>query len=425
MIEYGFREASTDAPLETLPRNRREVLAAAFAISAGAWSLDTGGILRPVAAHALGLVLAAAGGPGGLCLILFAAVSCALLTAGAVYELDAVGKGIEQRAAADPMRLPEAWGAALQGTDFAPLAASITGDELAIPPLALLRVLREEVWRMLVKRLVTSQTVTVLLGAAVLGFGADVLPIPVASPAQVLRMDAVAAGLFLALGVTGWLLLDRAIDRFGATMTRLRAAWEATIAQSSSAVPRRTEPSVAALVAQIESLSTAVDRLTALVGDSAKRQTEWIEELSRLMSVGVEAFARVRDRVEALPAEGEPAVARGLAQLAAAVEQLSQPVVEQMKLLDASDRWHVAMLQRQEELVASLAQRWSELVGTLQARAGLANIAAAAHGDADTRLLAPTTRESAGAPELEDELRELLDEMSDYEEPVRDPRLRS
>ncbi len=408
-------------------------LATALAGTSVAWRVDMLG-QPPWAVRGVATALAATGGPGGLCLLLYALLSCTLVAASALYGLGALGAALQAKMDADPRRLPEAWRAVLQATDFAPLAGSITGDELAIAPLALLRVLRAEIWRVFIKRLVGSQTVTVALAAAALAFGPDLVPNLTLAPALVLRIDALAAGAVLVGGVAASLLLDRAIERFAASVTRLSAAWERALTPALAATPASAAPAPAsasprpaehALVlsgAQIAQLTASVDRLATLVAEASGQQSELLAETARLMTGGIEALARVLDRAEALPAGDAAAAGAPMAQLAAAVEQLVQPVMEQMKLLGASDRRLISMLRRQEEVVGALGLRWSELVTSLQTMsANLASAALAARSDPDPRLLAPLGREATPATGLEDELQELLDEMSEYDQPGEDP----
>ncbi|HUK59547.1 MAG TPA: hypothetical protein VLV50_09995 [Stellaceae bacterium] len=407
-------------------------LLAALAGTSVAWRVD---VLSqpPWLAPTLSTMLAATGGPGGFCLLLYALISCTILAASALYALRALASSLEERTRSNPKRLPEAWRAALEKSDFAPLAGPITGDELAIAPLALLRVLRAEIWRVFIKRLVASQTVTVALAAAALAFGPDLVPGVTLAPALVLRIDALAAGVVLAGGVAASLLLDRAIERFAAAITRLSAAWErsnAPLAVTAAAAPAPAS-AVAPMVptrsagpsgAQVESLAASVDRLAGLLAGSAERQSEALAELSHLMTGTIETVARALDRAESLPPPDSAAAGTAMAQLTAALEQFTQPVMEQMKLLGASDRRLIAMLRRQEEVVGALGLRWSELVTSLQSMsANLASAALASRNDPDPRLLAPVGREGAASVGLEDELQELLDEMSGYDGPEEDP----
>jgi hypothetical protein len=408
-------------------------LAGALAASSVAWRLDLLG-QPPWAAHALATTLGATGGPGGLCLLLYALLSCALLAGSALYGLGALAKALEERTRTNPKRLPEAWRAALEESDFAPLAGPITGNELAIAPLALLRVLRAEIWRIFIKRLVGSQTVSVALAAAALAFSPDLMPSATLAPALVLRIDALAAGIVLAGGVAVSLVLDRAIERFAASLTRLSAAWEqaltpaipaaapARTVQDATPAPRPAELPAGPSAGQVEQLTGSVNRLAALLTESVERQSESLGEMSHLMTAGIEAVARILDRAEALPTVDAAAAGAAVAQLAAAVEQLAQPVMEQMKLMGASDRRLITMLRRQEEVVGALGSRWSELVAALQAMStSLASAATAVRAQPDPRLLAPLGREGAPPTGLEDELQQLLDEMSDYEAPEQDP----
>lgn len=405
-------------------------LVAALAGASIGWRLSMLA-LPPWAADALAAALASTGGPGGLVLLLYAVISCTVLAASALASLAALEKAVGARAVADPKRLPEAWRTALEHSEFAPLAGSITGDELSIAPLALLRVLRAEIWRVFIKRLVASQTVTVAIAAAALAFGPALAPLPPLAPALVLRIDALAAGVLLAGGVAASLLLDRAIERFAAALARHSAAWEKAIAATPAyrPAPARVDPAAAApsaapVIVPLDGLEAAVDRLAAVVVASAERQSQSLEEVARLLSGGIDALTQALEGGAAAQPAGDAAAAgAAVAQLAAAIEQLAHPVLEQMKLLGASDRRLIAMLRRQEDVVGALGQRWGELVGAVQTMsAGLASATAAR--EAAARLLAPAGRE--GDPALEDELQNLLDEMSDYEEPGEDPeRLRS
>jgi hypothetical protein len=430
-------------------------LAAAVAVSFGAWRLDLLG--QPLwAADALDATLASTGGPGGLCPLLYAVLSCVILAASAIWGLDSLGRTLTAKAAAEPKRLPEAWRATLEGSDFAPLAGPITGDELAIAPLALLRVLRAEIWRVFIKRVVASQTVTVALVALALAFAPDLAPSPTLGPALILRIDALAAGIVLAGGVAAALMLDRAIERFAALVTHLSAAWEESLprplatppyAPATAPLPRTGEsapgPSdariaqlansidrLAALVssaatpseAQIGQLTASVERLAAVVAGTAERQNQSLAEFARLMEGGIESLTLALDRAEAVPQSDAAAATAAMAQLTAAIEQLAQPVRDQMKVLAASDRRLITMLRRQEEVVGSLGQRWSELVAALHGMTeGLANVAVAARDEGANRLPAPALGEGSAVSELEDELQDLLDDMSDPDAAEDDP----
>jgi hypothetical protein len=99
-----------------------------------------------------------------------------------------------------------------------------------------------------------------------------------------------------------------------------------------------------------------------------------------------------------------------MAQLAAAVDKLADPVLRRLQLLGATDRRLLAVMRRQEAMVGSVTGRWGELVQALRAMsAGLGHFAETAerHYVEEARF-APT----AAPVEVGDELQELLDEIS-------------
>jgi hypothetical protein len=314
----------------------------------------------------------AVGGPGGLGLLGYALVSCVLVTAGIMHDLSRVRRRLGAETAVDPQRLPEQWHAALAGTDFADLAGHITRDELGIAPIALVRILRAEIWRIYVKRLLLTQTMTIVLAAVAIAVGPYVkFPWPVA-PGSAPRLAVIGAMAVLAGIPTVWLMVDRGINSLAATMTELSASWQAVLAlppRGAQGLPRRrgpetlASPGIDALVAAVNNLVTILSAQAAASAPTppADAYQQALNDLAERQNALVEAFARV--------------------------------VSAQM-----------------EEMVGN---RWNELVAALHAMSvGLVRFAeTGTRRGAETRLLdAPTERGTS----LGEELQKLLDELAEH-----------
>jgi hypothetical protein len=382
------------------------------------------------------------GGAGGILVLAYALFAFALITCYAWLDLGAARTRLT-RADTDGTEAPELlWRAAFADTDFKAIAGQLTPYELGAAPLSLLRLLRTEIWRIYLKRVLCAATVAIALGAAVVAL-APLLPGLAALPPQPLSAAAehwrILAAFVVLVGATAtWLAMDGAIGRLAMTMTRLSAAWAdavplaaeplAPLAREGTGALALSPPSLEPLAAALDRLvaelaaqapaaaetsaatvAQAIDALKLVMDDAAAAQRAMIEQLADGLAAQSEELVR---RVEAArPAEVDiAALSAAMSELATAVDKLADPVLRRMQLLGATDRRLLSVLRRQENTVGSVTTRWAELVGALQAMsAGLDSFAqvAARHEDADTHLMA-----TSAPPDLTDELQELLDEIS-------------
>lgn len=381
-------------------------LAAALALAAGAGEMalvDTR--LNPALEQALGFALAAAGGPGGLCLILFAVLSALLIAESAVVDLGRVRGRLPQGAV---RRVPEAWQEALAGTTLGGLAASIAGEDLAIPPFALTRVVRAEVWRIVARRLVTAQTVTVALAALALVLAPQLPATPSVATAAALRIDVFAAAALFAAAVTGWLLIERAIDGLALVLTQRLAAAEASARPAGPSAPWPAGADPAPM--PVEPLAAAVHRLTGLIERLGERESALGTALAQSAATQDENFSAALERAGERDERMLEPVGAALTELATALERLAETDAEHTKRVGAMDRHLLAVLRRQEEIVESLSQRWSELVRALEA------LSASERANGGLPAVVSTAQ---GAGEAGEELQELL-ELLDEEQPEPD-----
>ncbi len=390
---------------------------------------------------ALATLWAAFGGAGGILVLTYALFAFVLITSYAYLDLG-MARGRLTRAAAESAEPPERhWRAAFADTDFKAIAGQITPYELGAAPLSLLRLLRTEIWRIYMKRVLCAATVAVALGAAVLALAPAGPAPPLSAAAQHWRI--LAAIVAFVAAAAAWLAMDTAIGRLAMTMTRLSAAWDdapSLAAEPLAPLERRgmgalalpapsapSQPSSDRVAAALDRLATevaarpaaasesgdpaaaAIEALKVTLEDAAAVQHAMVERLFEGLAEQSEALVR---GVEALRPQGADiaGLSAALSQLAAAVDKLADPVLRRMQLLGATDRRLLSVLRRQEDTVGSVTTRWGELVAALQAMsAGLEGFAqsAARHEDIGAHLMA-----TGGTPEITDELQELLDEIS-------------
>ena len=138
-------------------------------IAAAAWHYVSGHAADPSfwQRDALAASWVLVGGAGGFAVLSYAVLSFLLLTAGVLHDLDRVRTRLAT-GSGDPRQLPGTWRDTLAGTDFAALAAHLPGEELTIAPLALLRALRQEIWRIYGTRLLGTQVVTIAVAIVAL-----------------------------------------------------------------------------------------------------------------------------------------------------------------------------------------------------------------------------------------------------------------
>ncbi len=367
-------------------------------------------------ANALSLTLAAAGGPGVLCLVLYSVFSAALTAATAVYDLLSMQSRLAEGGEAK-LRLPEAWHTALAGTAFATLAGAIARDDFAIMPFVVSRIVRSDVWRIFSRRLMAAQAVTLALAAAALVLAPGLTATPPVRIDAALRIDAFAACLLFAGTVVAWLLIERAIDRLVLTVTELIATSEAP--KETLPLPSPTASIAATGAAQSDKFVAAVNRLAHLIDALNTRQSGIVDKISQALAVRIDAITRAAERAETAAADTVETLRAALTELAAKIENLAEPVAEHMKLTIATETRSSEVQLRQKEIVDAMVERWGELADALQTMGtGLGDLAAAVRLEEQARLpvAAPSAEQRT---ELGEELRELLDEMSDSGE-VRD-----
>jgi hypothetical protein len=388
---------------------------------------------------ALAIVWTAFGGAGGILVLSYGLFSFILVTSYAYLDLATARSRLARAATQDDGTAPDRlWRTAFADTDFRSIAGQLTPYELGAAPLALLRILRTEIWRVYAKRLLSAATVAIVLSGMVIALAPWHAPVPAAPAAG--QWQAFGAVLLLVGAATTWLTMDHAISRLAMTMTRLSTAWGEAPASSFSAQDRSAIIDAAPRTGLVDDLIVAVDRLVAALAakpaavakggtgtaaaieglkqslrDAADEQRQAIERLGDQLARQHEDLAH---RLEAArSAEVDAAALSGaMSQLAAAVDKLADPVLRRIQLLGATDRRLLAVLRRQEDMVGSVTGRWGDLVGALRAMsAGLGNFAETAerHGAEDARLVT-----AAGPAELGDELQELLDEISGTASPM-------
>ncbi len=372
-------------------------------------------------------------GAGGILVLCYLVFAFALVTSFAYLDL-ATAYGRIARAEAAGIEAPERhWQEAFANSDFAAMAAQLTPYELAAAPLSLLRLLRTEMWRVYGKRLLCAVIIAFALGGAVAALG--LAPVPALSvPPAVGRWQGLAAAIAVVIFVAAWLAMDNAVGRLARTMTRASAEWTDAAPLSTERLDGR--PGVAArlagatpddLIAAVERLvaalalrppgtpesnagtTAAVERLNVVLQETGREQCQAIERLGE--QVAAQGVAMSQQAEAARSDQGDAsALSAAMAALAVAVDKLADPVLRRMQLLGATDRRLLAVLERQEHVVGAINTRWNQLAAALHAMsAGLGSVAQAAVADrtGDTRV-AP----ASDPAELNDELQELLDEIS-------------
>ena len=378
----------------------------------------------------LAIIWSAFGGAGGLLVLSYGLFSFVLVTSYAYLDLAAARARIARGAAQDDDAPPERlWRAAFADTDFRGIAGQLTPYELGAAPLALLRILRTEIWRVYVKRLLCAGTVGVVLAGMVIALAPWRAAMP-AGPASG-QWQAFGAVLLLVTAAATWLVMDYAINRLAMTMTRLSTAWGEMPARETTQSP--VDPTFAPTrTGPLDDLIAAVDRLIAALAAkpsprpgtgtaaaiealkdslraSADDQRRAIDRLGEQLAAQHEDMARRLGEAQAAALDAAT-LGEAMSQLSAAVDRLADPVLRRIQLLGATDRRLLSVLRRQEDMVGSVASRWSDLVGALRAMSvGLGSFAEVAE-----RQSVEDARFATAAPpaELGDELQELLDEIT-------------
>jgi hypothetical protein len=250
------------------------------------------------------------------------------------------------------------------------------------------------------------------------------------------------AALALTIVLGAWLLVDDAIRDLAATVSGIAASWEATLRDQPPSRPLRGGPASATLAARSDIIVAAIDKLAATIAtpsgseadsvtpalaaieaavrESAARQGALISGLCETLTIQIGLLARSIEQRDARDANAVGDIhgtSEALLQLAASVDRLADPLLRRLRLLDTADRRLLTVLNRQEEAVASVGTKWSELVSALQAMsAGLDSFAQAASRRYE-EVLRLQPGGSTQPMDVTEELQELLDEMSDGGEP--------
>ncbi len=341
----------------------------------------------------LAMIWAGAGGVGGIVVVVYALFAILLVTGSAYVDLAGARTRLARSPDAPGERPEQRWQGVFAGTGFTTIAAQLSAYEMGVAPLALLRVLRREIWRVTAKRLATAETVTLGLAAIAVALG------PAATPAVELpgRWYALAAIVAAAAAMVIWLALDNAINRLAMAMAR-RSSWDVP--------PVATETRLVSYAGEGAIEPQSLARLETVLREAADQQRNAFDRMGRGMAAQSEDLIRRLDRARAADAD-VGALAEALTQLGVAVDKLADPVMRRIQLLGANDRRLLTALRRQEEVVGTVANRWSELVAALQGMsAGLENLA---------QITAQRGPEAPPHPagELTEELQDLLDEMSE------------
>jgi hypothetical protein len=376
------------------------------------------------------------GGAYGIGVVTYAVLSFVLISISALHALRHARTYLVAEST-DPRALPEAWRSALDDSEFASLVAQLPGEELTIAPLGLLRVLRYEIWRVYVARLVATQLVTIGLTCATLVAARYSEPVALA-PAGAMMFLEIFAALALTVVLAVWLLVDDAVRDLAATVSRIAASWEATLRDQLFSPRPRGGPASDTLAARSETIVAAIDKLAATivtpsvdeadsatpalaaieaaVRESAATQGALIGGLCETLTTQIGLLARSIEQHDANAIGDVRGTNEALMQLAVAVDRLADPLLRRLRLLDTADRRLLTVLRRQEEAVASVGTKWSELVTALQAMStGLDRFAQAASRRYEEVLhLQPGgSGEPTDVAEELQELQELLAEMSD------------
>jgi hypothetical protein len=372
------------------------------------------------------------GGAGGLLVLSYGVFSFILVTSYAYLDLATARTRLARSVAEDEGAPPDRlWRSAFADTDFRSIAGQLTPYELGAAPLALLRILRTEIWRVYAKRLLCVATVAVVLAGMVVALAPWRETLPAAPAAG--QWQALGAVLLLVAAATTWLAMDHAISRLAMTMTRISTVWSEP--QSTMLAPDdRTFADGGSRAGAVDDLVIAVDRLVATLAarpapsgkggastaaaieglkqslrDAADEQRLAVERLGGQLAEQHEALTQRIEAAQQTEANAA-AVSDAMSQLAQSVEKLADPVLRRIQLLGATDRRLLAVLRRQEVMVGNVTTRWGDLVQALRMMsAGLGNFAETAERHyAEEARFAPTVPPS----EVGDELQELLDEIS-------------
>ena len=378
----------------------------------------------------LAIIWSAFGGAGGVLVLAYGLFAFVLVTSYAYLDLASARARLARAASLDDDTPPDRmWRAAFADTDFRSIAGQLTPYELGAAPLALLRILRTEIWRIYAKRLLCAATVAIVLAGMVIALAPWRAGVPTGVAEG--QWQAFGAVLLLVAAATTWLIMDQAINRLAMTMTRLSTAWgeapprESPQQDSGPTTPATRTVAVDDLIVAVERLvaalatkpssragtgtATAIEALKDSLRDAADDQRHAIERLGEQLAAQHDEFARRLGEVQATAVDAA-ALSEAMAQLSAAVDKLADPVLRRIQLLGATDRRLLAVLRRQENMVGNVTSKWTDLVGALRAMSiGLGSFAEASerHVVDDARYAA------APAPaELGDELQELLDEIT-------------
>jgi hypothetical protein len=418
----------------------------------------------------IGFAWKATGGMGGFFVALFATFAFILLTAGARLDLAAIRRRLDD--SADHERMPESeWHGLFAGTSFEAIAGQLTFYELGVAPLSLLRVLRAEIWRVYAKRLLATQTVTVLLfviDLVIIDFGVARVLEPLAPPFVLgVPFQAFLAIVSLILLAGTWLLMDDGIGKLAMAVTRLSSArdWRMESAGPRAiAIPgavnslRSIDPLLASLDRLVEELTgrmaavpegqsdiaprleTALKSVETVLRDSADQQRAAIEKLSENM-----AAPGIVPRLETALKSVETALRDGAEQQRAALERLAEappapkigPRLEtalksfETVIRSSADQQRTASAKLSESMAApDLAPRLEAALKSVEAmlrdsavqqRAAIERLAAslAAQSEDHTRWMAnaspPTDQEFRKLSDAIGQLTAAVDKMADPE----------
>jgi hypothetical protein len=265
---------------------------------------------------------------------------------------------------------------------------------------------------------------------------------PVVSvPADAALYVGISVALALTIILGAWLLIDNAIRDLAMSVSGVAASWEATLRNQPSVPAPRSIPASATLASRSETIVAAIDKLAATIAtpmvdevdaaapvlatieaavrESTAQQEALIGSLCETLTTQIGLMSRAVEQRDANAATDIRGTSDAMIQLAAAVDRLADPLLRRLRLLDTADRRLLTVLRRQEEAVASVGTKWSELVTALQAMsAGLDRFAQAASGRYE-EVLRLQPGGAGEALDVTEELQELLDEMSDDGEPER------
>jgi hypothetical protein len=238
------------------------------------------------------------GGAYGIGVVVYAVLSFVFISVGALHALRQARTHLVKETT-DPRLLPEAWRGALADTEFASLLAQLPGEELTIAPLGLLRVLRYEIWRVYVARLVATQLVTIGLTCATVVVARYSGPVA-SAPADALLYLQIFAALALTIVLGAWLLVDDAIRDLAATVSGIAASWEATLRDQPPPRLPRGGPASGALAARSDTIVAAIDKLAATIATPSVDDADAATPALAAMEAAIrEAAAKQSDTIVA------------------------------------------------------------------------------------------------------------------------------